>query len=61
MLDSQVLLPIVGQRLVEGSVLLLLDILGLASPDRLLRVEQLPLLLGDLLLLCLLSLRQRSR
>ncbi|KAI6776272.1 hypothetical protein HG530_000217 [Fusarium avenaceum] len=52
-LDSKVVLPIVGERLVEGSVLLLVDVLGVASPDGLLLVE---LLLLDLSLLDLLGL-----
>jgi len=32
-LDSEVVLPIVGEGLVEGSILLLGDVLGVASPD----------------------------
>ncbi|CAG9994060.1 unnamed protein product [Clonostachys byssicola] len=52
-LDSEVVLPVVGERLVEGGVLLLGDVLGVASPDGLLLVE---LLLLDLGLLDLLSL-----
>ncbi|KAI9155186.1 putative sterol O-acyltransferase 2 [Paramyrothecium foliicola] len=45
-LDSQVVLPVVGQGLVEGSILLLLDVLGVAGPDGLLLVELLLLDLG---------------
>merc|ERR1719258_368618 len=58
-LDSEVLLPVVGERLVEGAVLLLGHLLGLARPDRLLLVHQVPLVrhLLDLLLLLLLLLR----
>ncbi|VUC28174.1 unnamed protein product [Clonostachys rosea] len=52
-LDSEVVLPVVGERLVEGGVLLLGDVLGVASPDGLLLVE---LLLLDLGLLDLLGL-----
>ena len=52
-LDSEVLFPIVRQALVEGSVLLLGDIAGVTSPDRLRLVE---LLVGDFLLLDLLGL-----
>ncbi|KAI6770984.1 hypothetical protein HG531_009839 [Fusarium graminearum] len=52
-LDSKVVLPVVGERLVEGSILLLGDVLGVASPDGLLLVE---LLLLDLGLLDLLGL-----
>ena len=52
-------LPVVGQRLVERVVLLLADLLRRAHPDRLLLVDQLPLvryLLHLLLLLLLLLL-----
>ncbi|CAH0038645.1 unnamed protein product [Clonostachys rhizophaga] len=52
-LDSKVILPVVGERLVEGGILLLGDVLGVASPDGLLLVE---LLLLDLGLLDLLGL-----
>lgn len=52
-LDSEVVLPVVGEGLVEGSVLLLGDVLRVASPDGLLLVE---LLLLDLSLLDLLGL-----
>lgn len=52
-LDSEVVLPIVGEGLVEGSILLLSDVLRVASPDGLLLVE---LLLLDLGLLDLLGL-----
>ncbi|CAG9942373.1 unnamed protein product [Clonostachys rosea f. rosea IK726] len=52
-LDSEVVLPVVGERLVEGGILLLGDVLGVASPDGLLLVE---LLLLDLGLLDLLGL-----
>ena len=56
-LDGSVLLPVVGEGLVEGSVLVLGDVVGLAHPDGLHGVEVLPLvadlldLLGLLLLL----------
>merc|ERR1719261_233787 len=55
-LHGQVLLPVVGERLVEGAVLLLGHLLGLARPDGLLLVHQVPLVrhLLDLLLLLLL-------
>mmetsp|Transcript_23684 Transcript_23684/g.67877 ORF Transcript_23684/g.67877 Transcript_23684/m.67877 type:complete len:618 (-) Transcript_23684:487-2340(-) len=58
-LDGEVLLPVVGERLVEGAVLLLGHLLGLARPDGLLLVHQVPLVrhLLDLLLLLLLLLR----
>ncbi len=52
-MTARVVLPVVGERLVEGSVLLLGDVLGVASPDGLLLVE---LLLLDLSLLDLLGL-----
>jgi hypothetical protein len=57
-LVGQVSLPVVGNALVELLVLLLLDVLGLASPERLGLVEELPLLLDllDLLLLLILLL-----
>ncbi|KUI71639.1 hypothetical protein VM1G_11779 [Cytospora mali] len=61
-LDSKVVLPVVRQGLVEGSILLLVDVGGVASPDGLLLVELLLLdcrlldLLGLLLLLLLLTL-----
>ena len=52
-LDSEVVLPVVGQALVERGILLLGDVLRVARPDRLRLVE----LLGrDLLLLDLLGL-----
>ena len=57
MLDGQMLLPVVGDRLVEGGVLLLGDIVGLAHPDLLLLVEELPLFFDLLDLLLLLGLR----
>mmetsp|Transcript_6459 Transcript_6459/g.16731 ORF Transcript_6459/g.16731 Transcript_6459/m.16731 type:complete len:555 (+) Transcript_6459:414-2078(+) len=47
-LPGQGLLPVVGERLVEGGVLVLGDLLGVAHPDGLLLVEQVPLM-GDLL------------
>jgi hypothetical protein len=47
-LDGEVVLPIVGKRLVEGGVLLSRDVRGVASPDGLVLVELL-LLLFDLL------------
>lgn len=53
MLDSEVLLPVVGQALVEGGVLLLGDLLRVTRPDGLRLVE---LLVLDLLLLDLLRL-----
>ena len=57
MLDGQMLIPVVGDRLVEGGVLLLGDIVGLAHPDLLLLVEELPLFFDLLDLLLLLGLR----
>merc|ERR1719298_47194 len=57
-LHGQVLLPIVGERLVEGAVLLLGHLLRLARPDRLLLVHQVPLV-GHLLHLLLLLLLLR--
>merc|ERR1719454_1036182 len=57
-LHGQVLLPVVGEGLVEGAVHLLGDLLGLAGPDGLLLVHQIPLvrhLLNLLLLLLLLG------
>jgi len=55
-LDSEVVLPIVGQTLVEVGVLLLGDILRLAHPDGLVFVEFFELVghLLDLLLLLVL-------
>ena len=53
MLDGKVVLPVVGERLVERTVLLLGDLGGVASPDGLGLVE---LLLLDLALLDLLGL-----
>mmetsp|Transcript_10905 Transcript_10905/g.28681 ORF Transcript_10905/g.28681 Transcript_10905/m.28681 type:complete len:633 (+) Transcript_10905:1264-3162(+) len=58
-LHGQVILPVVGEALVEGFVLLRGDIRGLPGPDRLLLVEEGPLgdgLLNGLLLLLLLIL-----
>ena len=52
-LDGKVLLPVVGQALVESSVLLLGDLLRVTRPDGLRLVE---LLVLDLLLLNLLRL-----
>ncbi|KAG0646838.1 hypothetical protein D0Z07_6392 [Hyphodiscus hymeniophilus] len=51
MLDSQVILPIVGKGLVEGAVFLGGDILRITGPDWLLLVELLLLNLGLLDLL----------
>ena len=45
-LDGQVVLPVVGERLVEGTVLLLGDITRVTCPNRLRLVE---LFIGDLL------------
>ena len=58
MLDSEVILPVVGQALVERSILLLGDLGGVARPDGLRLVELLGrhLLLLDLLRLLLLGL-----
>ena len=56
MLDSEVVLPVVGQALVERTVLLRRDVLRVARPDGLGLVELLVGLLGDLLLLRLLLL-----
>ena len=56
MLDGEVVLPVVGERLVEGAVLILGDVGGVARPDGLGLVELLVRLLGDLLLLRLLLL-----
>ena len=53
MLDGEVLLPVIGQALVEGGVLLLGDLIRVTRPDRLRLVE---LLVLDLLLLDLLRL-----
>src|SRR3569833_1925852 len=55
-LDAKMVLPIVGERLVEGGVLLRGDVLGITSPDGLLLVELLLLDLGLLDLLGLLLL-----
>ena len=57
-LDSKVLFPVVGQALVEGTVLLRSDVLRVTRPDRLRLVELLVLngLLLDLLGLFLLLL-----
>ena len=58
-LDGQMVLPVVGQRLVELSVLVLADIVGVASPDGLGLVQLLVdrvLLLDRLLLLLVLFL-----
>ena len=52
-LDCEVVLPVVGERLVEGRVLFLRDVGGVASPDGLSLVE---LLVGSLGLLDLLRL-----
>jgi hypothetical protein len=60
MLDSEVFLPIIRERLVEGVILLSSNILGVAHPKRLLLVKMRPglgnllNLLGLLLLLLLL-------
>ena len=48
MLDSEVVLPVIGQRLVEGRVLILRDLLWVAHPDGFLLVDQSPLM-ADLL------------
>ena len=55
-LDRKVVLPVVGQALVESAVLLLSDLGGVASPDGLGLVELLVLNLGLLDLLGLLLL-----
>jgi hypothetical protein len=58
-LDGEVVLPVVGERLVEGAVLLAGHVLGLARPDGLLLVHDGPLvrdLLDGLGLLLLLGL-----
>ena len=47
-LDGQVLLPVIGQRFVEGSVLILGDFLRVPHPNGLLLVDQSPLM-ADLL------------
>merc|ERR1712199_16906 len=54
-LPREVLLPVVGEGLVESAVLLLGDLLGLAGPDGFLLVHEVPLVrhLLDLLLLLL--------
>mmetsp|Transcript_20449 Transcript_20449/g.35154 ORF Transcript_20449/g.35154 Transcript_20449/m.35154 type:complete len:257 (-) Transcript_20449:210-980(-) len=57
MLDGKMFLPVVGQRLVEGRVILFGDLLRLTSPDGLLLVQLLPFvsnLLNLFLLLLLL-------
>ena len=54
-LDGEVLLPVVGQALVEGRVLVLGDVLRVAHPNGLLLVDQRPLV-ADLLHLLLLLL-----
>jgi hypothetical protein len=58
MLDSKVFLPVVGERLVEGSILLLRDLARITCPDWFRLVELLVNLglLLDLLLLLLLGL-----
>lgn len=56
MLDSKVILPIVGERLIKGSVLLAVDVGGVTSPDGLGLIEFLLLLLELLDLLGLLLL-----
>jgi hypothetical protein len=53
-LDGEVVLPVVGERLVEGAVLLSSDVVGVASPDGLSLVED--VVLGDRLLDLLLGL-----
>merc|ERR1712144_35984 len=47
-LDGEVILPVVGDVLVEGGVLFFGDLLGVAHPEGLLLVHELPLV-GDLL------------
>ena len=54
-LDGEVILPVVGDVLVEGGVLLLGDVIRVPHPDGLLLVDKLPLV-GDLLHLLLLLL-----
>ena len=56
MLDGEVVLPVVGERLVEGAVLLGGDVRRVTRPDGLGLVQLLVGLLGDLLLLRLLLL-----
>ena len=56
MLYCKVVLPIVGERLVECSVVLLRDVLRIASPDGLLLIDQLPLVTDFLDLFLLLVL-----
>ena len=56
MLDGEVVLAVVGERLVEGAGLLGGDVRRVARPDGLGLVELLVVLLGDLLLLRLLLL-----
>lgn len=53
MLDGKVVFPVVGETLVEGTVLLGRDVRGVTRPDGLRLVE---LLVGGLLLLDLLGL-----
>ena len=55
-LNSQVVLPVIGQALIEGRVLLGLDVVGVAGPDRLRLVQLfvLDLFLLDLFLLLVL-------
>ena len=55
MLHREVVLPIIGERLVKGSVVLLGNVLRVAGPDRLLLVDQLPLVADFLDLLLLLA------
>mmetsp|Transcript_40471 Transcript_40471/g.120726 ORF Transcript_40471/g.120726 Transcript_40471/m.120726 type:complete len:506 (+) Transcript_40471:132-1649(+) len=55
-LDRKVLLPVVRDRLVEGSILLLGDLVRVAHPDGLLLVQEVPLVLHLLDLLGLLLL-----
>lgn len=43
MLYGRMLFPVIGQRLVEGRVLLLCYLLGVSHPDRLLLIEVGPL------------------
>jgi hypothetical protein len=64
-----VVFPIVGERLVESCVIFFRNILGVASPDRLLLVDELPLvrhffdflLLLVLLVRIIINLRKRAR
>mmetsp|Transcript_69625 Transcript_69625/g.196378 ORF Transcript_69625/g.196378 Transcript_69625/m.196378 type:complete len:231 (-) Transcript_69625:660-1352(-) len=57
MLHGEVVLPVVGERLVEGRVLLIGDVLGLSHPQGLVLVQLLPLVRDLLDLLGLLLLR----